>query len=84
MPLNLLYIPASAKPVVQRFKGLGEMDAEDLRDTTMHIENRVLRKITVEDAMLADQIFTDLMGDDVTPRKKYIEEHGSEFDDLDV
>ncbi len=77
-------LPASAKPIVQRFKGLGEMDAEDLRDTTMHIENRVLRKITVEDAMLADQIFTDLMGDDVEPRKKYIEEHGSEFDDLDV
>ncbi len=77
-------LPASAKPIVNRFKGLGEMDAEDLRDTTMHIENRVLRKITVEDAMLADQIFTDLMGDDVTPRKKYIEEHGSEFDDLDV
>ncbi len=77
-------LPASAKPVVNRFKGLGEMDAEDLRDTTMHIENRVLRKITVDDAMLADQIFTDLMGDDVTPRKKYIEEHGSEFEDLDV
>ena len=77
-------LPATAKPVVNRFKGLGEMDAEDLRDTTMHIENRVLRKITVEDAMLADQIFTDLMGDDVEPRKKYIEEHGSEFDDLDV
>ncbi len=77
-------LPATAKPVVNRFKGLGEMDAEDLRDTTMHIENRVLRKITVDDAMLADQIFTDLMGDDVAPRKKYIEEHGSEFDDLDV
>ncbi len=77
-------LPASAKPTVNRFKGLGEMDAEDLRDTTMHIENRVLRRITVEDAMMADQIFTDLMGEDVTPRKKYIEEHGSEFEDLDV
>ena len=77
-------LPANAKPMVNRFKGLGEMNAEDLRDTTMHIENRILRRVTVEDAMEADRIISDLMGDDVLPRKQYIEEHGHEFADLDV
>lgn len=77
-------LPASAKITVQRFKGLGEMNAEDLRDTTMSIENRVLRRVTIEDAMQADQIITDLMGEDVLPRKEFIEEHGHEYDDLDV
>ncbi len=77
-------LPPNAKPLVQRFKGLGEMDAEDLRDTTMSIENRVLRRVTIDDAMAADQIITDLMGDDVLPRKIYIEEHGHEYTDLDV
>lgn len=77
-------LPPNAKPLVQRFKGLGEMDAEDLRDTTMSIENRVLRRVTIDDAIAADQIITDLMGDDVLPRKIYIEEHGHEYTDLDV
>lgn len=77
-------LPPNAKPIVQRFKGLGEMDAEDLRDTTMSIENRVLRRVTIDDAIAADQIITDLMGDDVLPRKIYIEEHGHEYTDLDV
>ncbi len=77
-------LPASAKPIVQRFKGLGEMDAEDLRDTTMSIENRILRRVTIDDAIEADKIITDLMGDDVLPRKEFIEEHGHEYDDLDV
>jgi DNA gyrase subunit B len=77
-------LPASAKPIVNRFKGLGEMDAEDLRDTTMHIENRILKRITVDDAMAADQVFTDLMGDDVVPRKNYIEENAVFVKNLDV
>ncbi len=77
-------LPANAKPIVNRFKGLGEMDAEDLRDTTMHIDNRILRRVTVEDAMEADKIISDFMGDDVFPRKQYIEEHGHEFNELDV
>ncbi len=77
-------LPANAKPIVNRFKGLGEMDAEDLRDTTMHIENRILRRVTVEDAMEADKIISDFMGDDVLPRKQYIEEHGHEFNELDI
>lgn len=77
-------LPPNAKPVVQRFKGLGEMDAIDLRETTMHIENRVLRRITVEDAMAADQVFTDLMGEDVLPRKNYIEENAQYAEELDI
>lgn len=77
-------LPPNAKPVVNRFKGLGEMDAIDLRETTMHIENRVLKRITVEDAMEADQVFTDLMGDDVLPRKSYIEENAPYVQNLDI
>ncbi len=77
-------LPANAKVTVNRFKGLGEMDAIDLRETTMHIENRVLKRITVEDAIAADQVFTDLMGENVTPRKTYIEENGQFVENLDV
>ncbi len=77
-------LPASAKPTVNRFKGLGEMDAQDLRDTTMSIENRILRRVTVEDAMQADQIIANFMGDDVIPRKIFLEEHGHEYTELDV
>ena len=77
-------LPANAKVTVNRFKGLGEMDAIDLRETTMHIENRVLKRITVEDAMAADQVFTDLMGDNVLPRKTYIEENAQFVEGLDI
>ena len=77
-------LPANVKPLVQRFKGLGEMDAIDLRETTMHIDNRVLRRITVEDAMEADKIFSDLMGEEVAPRKTFIEENAALVEDLDI
>ncbi len=77
-------LPANSKPMINRFKGLGEMDAVDLRETTMHSDNRILRKVTVEDAMAADKIITDFMGDEVFPRKMFIEEHGHEYTDLDV
>ncbi len=77
-------LPPNAKPIVQRFKGLGEMDAKDLRETTMHIENRVLKRITVEDAMAADQTFSDLMGEDVLPRKSYIETNAKFVKNLDI
>ncbi len=77
-------LPANAKPLVQRFKGLGEMDAIDLRETTMHIENRVLKRITVDDAMAADKVFSDLMGDEVTPRKEYIEQFGQFAQNIDA
>lgn len=77
-------LPPTAKPIVNRFKGLGEMDAIDLRNTTMHIENRVLKRITVEDAMEADKVFTDLMGEDVLPRKEFIEANAHFAQNLDI
>ena len=69
---------------IARMKGLGEMDAEELNETTMDIEKRVLRKITVEDARLADQVFSELMGDEVELRRKFIEENARFVKNLDI
>ena len=60
---------------VQRYKGLGEMDAEQLWDTTMNPEKRILRQITIDNAAEADRIFSMLMGDEVPPRREFIEQH---------
>lgn len=63
------------KYVIQRYKGLGEMNADELRDTTMNAQTRLLKQITVDDAEEADQVFNMLMGEDVPPRKKFIVTH---------
>ena len=72
------------KAEIARMKGLGEMDDDELNETTMDINTRVLRKITVDDCVSADAIFEKLMGDDVDPRRKFIEENAWNVQNLDI
>ena len=69
---------------VQRYKGLGEMNPEQLWQSTMNPETRTLHKVSIEDAVEADELFSILMGEDVEPRRKFIEEHAEEVKELDI
>lgn len=80
----LASLPESPKPVITRYKGLGEMDATQLWDTTMDPDQRTLLQVELEDTMDADATFQQLMGDDVEPRRRYIEENARYVQNLDA
>ena len=82
--LSTLKDSERARAEIARMKGLGEMDADELNETTMDIEKRILRKITVNDCVAADAIFEKLMGDEVEPRRRFIEENAGYVQNLDI
>jgi DNA gyrase subunit B len=69
---------------IQRFKGLGEMNAEELRVTTMDVDHRVLGQVTLDDAALADDLFSVLMGEDVEARRSFIQRNAKDVRFLDI
>ena len=82
--LNIKLKEINGNPSIQRYKGLGEMNPGQLWETTMNPETRILKKITLEDALEADEMFTVLMGDKVEPRKDFIYKHSLDVKELDI
>jgi len=82
--LDLLKKDKITNPSIQRYKGLGEMNPEELWSTAMDPENRILLKVTLEDSKEADRIFDKLMGEEVLPRKKFIQTYAKEVKNLDI
>ncbi|MDD6244107.1 MAG: DNA topoisomerase (ATP-hydrolyzing) subunit B [bacterium] len=80
----LATLSPNTKYDIARMKGLGEMDAEELNETTMDIKKRVLRQITVDDALAADETFSKLMGEEVGPRREFIETNATYVENLDI
>ena len=80
----LATLSPNTKYDIARMKGLGEMDAEELNETTMDIHKRVLRHITVDDTIAADEVFSKLMGEEVEPRREFIETNATYVENLDV
>ena len=76
--------PEDKKPSVQRYKGLGEMDPDQLWATTMDPEQRIVMQVTIDDAAAAERAVSELMGSEVEPRKKYIQEHAKDARFLDI
>ena len=82
--MNALPENIRSRAEIARMKGLGEMDAEELNETTMDINSRVLRQITVEDTIAADEVFSKLMGEEVEPRREFIETNATYVENLDI
>jgi DNA gyrase subunit B len=82
--MTWLFEQAKKGQTIQRYKGLGEMNPEQLWDTTINPDTRRLMQVRIEDAVAADDIFTTLMGDQVEPRREFIEKHALTVTNLDI